>query len=424
MPLGTYFYFLCFDQKGDPSQVRFFVRDFSQYYTRFEQSVPPLPRDLDCLAVSRYQKSGTSSKDSFNGPVSLYQECYRDVTPERLTKKAYSDLSNEEKITYRVVRSVCRAECLGFLDSINAHDSAYISLGLYHWAFAHLSLKAFNEGCTAGAHPAAGELEAFLAYLKYKYADTYDAAFGAFGVEPSKPWTSLTLTGIRTYEDSLSQWIYHEDSTGAPAPKMEPVDPTCARNNYLRSWHMFYRFQMATRVFPEVWQAAWDMARFRLRDILSAEIPKEWGFSNGAQNPLHIGDLITSELNVAFLLQWHIVAPATLIGNHKARVPLQRALEGLSPDPTKWTSLDEAKIYKRFIGAAKWKPDPPKAKLKTPTKLLRERMKNQIIRYSLKSLDYPDGVLAGYPPNTPGTNTRLPIAALSPLRDSFRLAMP
>jgi hypothetical protein len=109
---------------------------------------------------------------------------------------------------------------------------------------------------------------------------------------------------------------------------------------------MFYRLQMAMRSFPNLWKASWDMARMRLRDILQAQIPPSWGLMPEATHPLTVGDVFTSEENVAFLLQWHIFSPGSLLSKGRPTEALQFAVQYVprGKPPSQWGHSEQMGI--------------------------------------------------------------------------------
>src|SRR5262249_21898033 len=78
-----------------------------------------------------------------------------EVLPEALIGNPLGGLSAAQRLTFKVVRSVAEVECLGFLDSLNAYDTALLSLGLCHWTLG------LNSQVTQA------ELAAYLSYLQY-----------------------------------------------------------------------------------------------------------------------------------------------------------------------------------------------------------------------------------------------------------------
>ena len=281
------------------------------------------------------------------------------VTPDALTGKTYAQLSAAEQITYRVVRAVCEVECLGFLDSLTCYDRAITSLGLCHWTLSHFDSSPqpkFQRG----------ELEAFLAYLKITRPDTFMTACGRFGLQPTDAWypktgakTPLVNRDQRKFESSMQEYFWN-----GTASSLREIPHDLHRFNMLRSWHWFYRFQVAIRVLTELPQAMWDMARFRIRDVLAVQVPVSLGIPpNQEGKPLVLGDLFQSEELVALLLEWHIWKPGTLL--HAGGVPsasliqaIKTAGEGdgavpLSKAPKTWKFASEAKLKEGILATLK-----------------------------------------------------------------------
>jgi len=294
-------------RNGAENAVRMFVRDLSG---RFEGNpvFDALVATDNRLLVGRHSQKKTGQK--LNGPVAAPKsgEVKFPVTPKSLLGREYKDLSRKEKITFRVVKAVSKVECVGFFDSVAGDDRANISLGLCHW-----TLSRFN----VDGEFARGELEACLAYLKKQSPSDFETVFGQFGLEPTDQWfpkedpkpNSLVNTDQRKFESTLSHSVL--DGTAVKVVQM-PKDQD--RLNFLRSWHWYYRFQIATRIF-EPWQRLmWDLIRFRIRDILSVKLPGSLGIPpNDGSTAVTLGDVFQSESNVALLLEWHILFPGRLL---------------------------------------------------------------------------------------------------------------
>jgi hypothetical protein len=402
----------CFATKAFP--VHFFARDFSQQYAPQPQ-FNDIPHDNGRILIGQYDRKPSAKVDKHqDGPLSIpfASDTWLKVTPETLTGKPYVSLTSDEQICYRVARAVCQAECLGFFDCLTAYDRAYISLGLCHWAFFHFDGPNFKKHCLEGSPFSApppeprtqrGELEAFLAYVKHKYSVQYTAAFGRFGIEPSFAWFSkdaphlppIAERGTRRYTSSLSEWRY----IAADNVIQLDLPRSCQRFNFLRSWHVFYRLQMAMRVFPEVRLAAWNMIRFRMRDISQVVIPADWGLTpESSTKPLTIGAVFNSEQNIAFLLQAHIFAPGSVLVQGAPTEMLRFALQGLpsGKPPSKWSEADQMGIQLRLESG------------KNPSQSTQSALRNRIRTICAVSL-----------PSHPDDSAR---TRLSPFRASFRLA--
>jgi hypothetical protein len=256
-----------------------------------------------------------------------------ELLPETLIGKTAAEVDNSQTLesTFRVVRAVSEVECLGFFDSLNAYDTGLISLGPCHWIL----------GLKSNAAIAAGELGAFLSFLKNKSEASFEKVIGQFGVQIIDRWDEAPGNGAKLFNKSLrtyTTWLQLQTETGfAPLPK------TWREASWFKTWHWFYRFAMAGRtqfadgatapktnsLLENYRLAMWDMARIRLRNILTAEWPKINGETliyEGEENAAgpkgprtaRIGDVFTSELATALLLRWHINVPGTLLKNGKA----------------------------------------------------------------------------------------------------------
>lgn len=275
------------------------------------------------LAVGDFAKYGSSGGPLSSPPRHCWAEYGGEILPEPFMGEAATDINRS---TFRVVRAVSEVECNGFFDSLNAYDTGLISLGPAHWIL----------GLKSEAAIAAGELGGFLAYLKFKQAETFRYAFGRFGVELVANWKERGKNLLNSSNRTYTNWIRLQTEDGFTA-----LSKIWDEANWFKSWHWFYRFVMAGRlrfaqngastnpILAGYRQAMWDMARIRLRDILSAEWPQidgqqltYIGSANaaGGAGPRNAraGDIFSSELSVALLMRWHINVPSTVLRNGKA----------------------------------------------------------------------------------------------------------
>jgi hypothetical protein len=244
------------------------------------------------------------------------------------------------------VRAVSEVECQAFLDGIQCWDSGVLSLGLCHWTLALTS--------------DAGELPAYLAYLKGVDLAAYEAAFGTFGCSPVESWPAGTSQSGTTCWNSeqrkYESWIALEDDEGRPDPA--PVADRDTKE-WFRHWHWMLRFAMAARTVDPFRRRMWEAARFRLRDILGAPFPDVLTrdqFGNPVQATL--GELFTSERTVALLLRWHVNRPAHLFpppgtqSRLKAPYDLARGdIAGDWGDPADWTDAMQSALHQRVYDA-------------------------------------------------------------------------
>lgn len=220
-----------------------------------------------------------------------------EVRPDTLVNPADpgdgSALTEAQLSTFKVIRTASHFECLGYLDTLNTYDRVTISFGTCHWTLAWCHV--------GGTATEAREMPAMLAYYRSENSDSYFSYYGRFGLFPLQTWP-LPMTADRKYEAQIG--IQTETGTvvlsGATGQRAE--------NNYCKTWHSYFRFQMACRVSRPKREAMWDFARFRVRDILN------FTFDIGGVER-RIGDYATSEKAVAMIHRWHIYLPAHMIGN-------------------------------------------------------------------------------------------------------------
>lgn len=325
---------------------RMYARDFSYYYT-----LPQGRNNADLRVVGDWQQYLR-----WNGPRSIPPRHIwgeGEILPEDLVGTPWAQLGGAQQSTFRVVRAVSEVECLGFFDSVNSYDNAFVSVGPCHWTLG--IAKAGGNGAVSD-----GELCGYLAYLREVDQGAFDEAFGDFGARPSTQWNNnganLFSAGSRKY----AGWLEHQVETGPAVGALQTQWqdlPTAANQNaedeanYFKTWHWFYRFVMAGRTIDGYRERMWHMARVRLRDIRNVA----WGqgVANVGGNPATIGDVFTSERATAMILRLHIRGPAWVVsgGNAGARLTgaLNRAQNAQNQlawngDPSQWTDQHEAAL--------------------------------------------------------------------------------
>ena len=297
--------------------VRFYARDFSGWFDG-DANFEALKESNGRILLGRHKATDG------NGPVStpVSGEVRHRVTPMRLAEKWYVDMSPYEQTRFRVARAVSSAECVGFFDALNAYDRARMSIGLCHWTLSQLTSTTDKNGQTTTQFDR-GELEATVAYLKSLDPAAFDRVAGPFGMEPLDGWYPKDATtrppianaAQRKYNTYPARYVWNQTTQTA---ERKQLPGTAAHLNFLRSWHWFYRFQLATRLVPSVATAMWHMIRFRIRDIRAMAIPEDLRIPrNDPNRPNTLGDLFSSEDGVALLLETHIWKPARVIAGGK-----------------------------------------------------------------------------------------------------------
>ncbi len=323
--------------------ARIYARDFTGYYT-----FPPGQNANDLIALGFYERRGPS------GPVSKppnYAWPEAELLEANFTGSALP-LSPTVESTFKVIRAVSEVENFGFFDSVNAWDSALISLGPCHW-----TLRLGNSG---------GELGGYFSYLKYNDLNAFEDALGFFGLHPKESWLDhstassgkLLFQANRTYLSDVQQET--ESSTNSTVTLSN-----AGQANSLKTWHWFYRYVMAGRTIPGFQNRMYDMARIRVRDILNTN----WGTSTSHGNtsllnvsdgtvggrPPRIGDVFTSEQAVAMVLRWHIRYPGHVINGSGPRAAnsLRRAVSALTINPLTapdtWGNTEEAQLITGIV---------------------------------------------------------------------------
>ncbi|WP_406723867.1 hypothetical protein WJ438_03195 [Streptomyces sp. GD-15H] len=284
-------------------------------------------------------------------------------------------------------------EALGFFDAVNCYDHAFASLGLCHWT---LGARVWQPNNTARRpreewDAEEGELWAFLAYLRTSDEAAYNQLLGDCGIAPDRAWTGDGRTAApgqdRLWVRDLRKYTAFgtaTDRTGAARPLTGFTAPAGSgvltygrygEQEFFKTWHWFHRFVMAARTSAPFQRAMWDMARIRLRDILTTP------WNAPADNPapmdpgVTIGDVFRSEKTVALIHRWHVFSPASVCRRNStgvAATTLQRVVvtaRANRPDlvwgtnPAGWTVDHEEALA---AAALERNPDPVPAAGVTP----------------------------------------------------------
>lgn len=316
------------------SQPRVYVRDFSGYY-----DLPPGRRQSDMVVAGDFV-----TFDQWSGPRSVPSRhtwgAQSELTPANLIGREHEELRTDQLSTFKVVRAVSEVECLGFFDSVNSYDNAFVSVGPCHWT---LGIADRNGGVDAG------EMCGFLAYLERFFPDAYRKAFGDFGAGIQAHWGEDGAALFKSTQRKYSEWVTLENESGGHSDLARSE----AEGDYFKTWHWFYRFLMAGRTVDGYRHAMWDMARIRLRDLTATPWPD--GVSSVMEGPMssrppQLGDVFTSEKALGILLRWHIRYPADVVRSGNSGPKLLAALAtakgrrtdlNWERDPSTWTDSHE-----------------------------------------------------------------------------------
>ncbi len=308
------------------SSPRMYALDLSGYYGE----LPAERLDDGLVVLGDFQEFLQWSGPRSVPPRHTWPE--GELLPEGLLGKPLAALTAAERSTFKVVRAVAEVECIGYFDSVNSYDNAFVSQGPCHWTLGIVD---------AGGNFSDGELCGFLAYLRHADPQAFEKAFGFFGARPDAEWGESGAALFVPSQTKYAGWLEEQQRDGSFAG----VDKSEAAGDLFKTWHWFYRFVMAGRVVGGYRRAMWDMARIRLRDLRAAP----WGTSQvagvrPAGRAPRVGDVFTSERAAAILLRWHVRFPADVIRGGKAgkklRATLQRARKArpgvLTGDPGAW----------------------------------------------------------------------------------------
>jgi hypothetical protein len=327
-----------------PAGRRVYVRDFTEYYDF------PADRNRNDLIVLG------ARVDYLNwaGPVSkVPQHTWREaeMLPERLVGVALAQLTTAQRSTYKVVRAVSEVECMGFFDSVNAYDNAFISLGPCHWTLGIVNNG--NQDAQNVRIVEEGELCGFLAYLRQADAASFEEALGFFGLRVDEAWGTNGQALYNAAQRKYTGWVALEQENGT-YQRVREREPDA---NYLKTWHWFYRYVMAGRTITGFQRRMWHLARTRLRDLRRSA----WGAGvaaiplgpPGQTRPATVGDVFTSEKAMGIILRWHIRFPGHILTNGQAATRLRNALQrarvaqpalGWTGAPTTWTPAHETAL--------------------------------------------------------------------------------
>lgn len=315
----------------ESSAPRMYARDFSGYY-----DFPP-GRDSGQLVVL----GDWVSFLDWNGPRSVPpNHSWRpegELLPANLLGREHSSLAPDELSTFKVVRAVSEVECIGYFDSVNSYDNAFVSQGPCHWTLGIANRDGSVE---------AGELCGLLAYLEAVAPDGFRKAFGFFGARTQERWAQDGRALFKSSQRKYSSWLSTENESGSftKVPRAE------SDGDYFKSWHWFYRFVMAGRTIETYRRAMWDMARIRLRDLRATP----WAAPVGGRAAT-VGEVFTSEKALGILLRWHIRFPADMVTGGAAGSRLRAALDATRAlrgdldwerDPGTWTNTHELTLVR------------------------------------------------------------------------------
>lgn len=331
---------------------RFFARDYSGYYTF------PAGRNANDYHVI----GDFATYLTWSGPRSVppnHTWSQGELLPDAFFGN--TPLTAPQTSTFKVVRSVGEVECIGFFDSVNAYDNAFISQGPCHWTLGVIDNNVVSEG----------ELCGFLSYLRHADAAAFDTAIGFFGMRVDEDWVDSNGVGngdnlFSSSSAKYAGWVALENASGGYTrlPQSE------AEGNYFKTWHWYYRFVMAGRTVAGYRERMYHMARIRIRDI--RRCPWGTGVANVNQGTptaraATIGDVFTSERAMALILRWHIRFPAHMISNGGPGTRLRNALSnaitatnaantpaGQTPlvwtgDPSQWTNRHEEALIQGIM---------------------------------------------------------------------------
>ncbi|EWC59869.1 hypothetical protein UO65_4872 [Actinokineospora spheciospongiae] len=324
-----------------------FSRDFSDKWPR------PAAHPVDTTARERRTKLGyvneftIATGGPYHGgagdPQYGHSWAEAEMTSESVLGQPLTALAGATLSTFKVVRAVAEVEMLGYFDALNTYDHAFASWGLCHWTMGKRDEDA-NPREMWGADP--GEFWAFVAYLKTNYRASFDRVFGEAGIEADRAWTDDGKQGV----DGAIPWTWRERKyvaegmrsirdgsmvalTGVAKPGFTEYGEY-GELEYFRSWHWYHRLAMATRTDAELRRAMYDVARMRVRDVLSTTWNKRTGttaVNNPAPMPAGttIGQVFASEHMAGLLHRLHVFSPGAVVRNVNGATHASNTLQNI-----------------------------------------------------------------------------------------------
>lgn len=324
------------------SKPRMFARDFSGRYGGAWPLVPD--GRTDRAVVGEY--TGNKTSRYVGGPVSMAPKHIwpsAEILPDNLVGKEWKNMSTAERSTFRVIRTISEVEASGYFDSVNAWDTAVLSLGCYHHT---ILLLAYNKEKNQWILDK-GEFGANLVYIKKKFPNAYARFATECGIDVKEDWD---LNRGEMYVNSLCKyeaWIRLQDQDGnwTNANDLKYAE-------YFRSWHWFYRAQMAMRTDTDLQKSFWLMTRIRIRDVLGKPWPKDDKLrykKAGGDRAATIGDVFKSEVATALIVRWHVNRPANVVGKERFLSKIYAATKITETNTAIWTNEDEEKLIQAII---------------------------------------------------------------------------
>lgn len=231
---------------------------------------------------------------------------------------AVAKLASERLSTFKVLRAIAEVRGGGYLDALRADGEPALALGFGGWGMGQPVSPPGLEGPKPPREwgVAEGDLPPLIAFLQRSDPQTFEAAFGRFGLAASKTWGKDGKALLDETRRVLTAKPAMTDRAGDPKA-LEKV----GEQDLLRSWHWADRVAAAVAQEDGLRRAMWVLARQRLVDLLGAPWDGPTGTptvpdlpDGAATRRARIGDLVTSERGVALLLAWHQADPVGVVG--------------------------------------------------------------------------------------------------------------
>ena len=254
-----------------------------------------------------------------------------EVTVLGATGQTFAGLG-PQGLVFQAVRAVAEQECVGFFDSLNGYDNAFVSLGPCHWTLALGSGAAQRD---------AGELPALLAMAAGRDPDVQRSYLTPFGVGPKGVWAN----GAKG-EDFDASFSATRNYVGYLAHLASPADPirSVRELRWFATTHWFSRWMRLARGSAAFRRAQFDMARMRLRDVLQAPLGGTGPYRNNK-----IGELFKSQLSAALLLRLHVRYSGATDPTSRAWIGRAVALAEVTGPPSGWGQGQEDRLIEGLI---------------------------------------------------------------------------
>ncbi len=299
--------------------ARYWVHDVTGYYelppTRAAAANAGAQREHKLRKIGRYLLDNGDHKHFGGAETRKVQDSWweTEVSPEELYSKRWEDMSEDERQSFLVYRTVSDQECLGRFDMLNFWDRAIVSFGLCHITF--FGLKKNQMSLTQFATGSGAD---FLLMLDEALRSKYFSAFG-LRVHPKKKRFCLEGDDAGPGGDDQKGWVILDVPGKLGAMPKGELQLLENRVHFLKSWHWAHRLQMALRSDPRMRIAT---ARFFAKQYLDKWRACKWDegvarVKGPPERDATLGDVFRSPYLVGFLSRRYVNLPGDICSSKK-----------------------------------------------------------------------------------------------------------